>query len=557
MDLLQTLSCTHHSLEKALFFTSSGRRLRAWDELLLASRKWFFCLGHKSQIQQSVDHITDFLDLLLVIAKFQMVPARLTDIAMLLAVSRKQMFWEMIHDPELKASKRNKKADANKEKEAEEDNTSKSNATTSESGETEISGHSGEQDEVESGSDEETGQGSLLHMRAIMLEEVTHVARSESMLRRKLLEQLQSSIAPDLADRGIPEGLAWQVLARMTTEQLRQVTPFPNQILLRVRLFAFLIQSETMHDETMEFVSANRMAEDDQRVEVMTFMSYILRTMLDQESTLTWDHVKDVVDKFPVEDVRDLSKNKKQCIAVVQKQRKHDESMNSSKKLDAEYEKMKKKRHEVDVTVEDLGDMVTSLQKTPTKDLQELCEFAQLLLDFLQMPSTKTWEDIALSSINEEDGPREMFGPKTYQASLNEIACRVTQEETEQGTAVTSDEIVGSNATDTNAEGEAASLRRDDVALLSQTPEQSTTEPTRAPTSPTWRAPRSRSADPHLADGRSTASRSQQGGLNLNDDQRRERAASHRERRTRQSNAPTPILRAHEIDQLKKLIGDI
>lgn len=222
-------------------------------------------------------------------------------------------------------------------------------------------------------------------LKAMLIEEILLKLEGEHKERKVLLDQLKPRIAPELQDRSIPEELAWEILERLTTDQLRYMRPNPKVMLLRIRIFQLLLQCEanteaTMKRETtLKRMRKDRLMNQKDRLAAMHLMEHSLRSRLEKEPDLQMDHVTEEMDKLPVEEVRRLTKSPDECIGNLKTQRESDEVVEKSAGFDA-------------VTVEDLNNLLMFIYKVEWRDLKDLLEYAQMLLDFVQLPHTAVWK---------------------------------------------------------------------------------------------------------------------------------------------------------------------
>jgi len=366
------LSSGYKAKSAAIQDAASLDELPLYIEMQLKVRKWLFSLGDDSQLDFAVSNITNFVHLLVVSAKFQQLPALLTDMLFLLSASAKRLRSEMVYNPPVKAKKRKHQ----EEKKEDKDKKNKSKKKK----------HSEELDESTSSSEGEMSHdhGPMRKLKAAILEEMFDERsrlRAEQQDRKTLLNQIERSLHETLEIRGIPPQLASEILSRMSTRQLRLALPNPNQLLIRIDIFVMLLQCDNACSETLKRIAEKRKVTNDDREKVTKFMEHTMRSLLENEALLNWQHVATVLDKLPVEDVEAYASNGSGCLEMVQAQ------VSAQEQVDDEPIEANA------ITVEDLNTFVMFVEKFSWEQLQEVLEYTQVLIDFLHLPNThQVWQ---------------------------------------------------------------------------------------------------------------------------------------------------------------------
>jgi hypothetical protein len=348
----------------------------------LSLPRMFFNLDSDTQLTFAVESIAGFLHLLIFGAQFEQIPARMTDMIMLLALGIKRWTHEMTYDPPLPEKTKKKRKRSEKRAAAAAALLGDKAASVGVKGDDKNS-QVNQMDMLEEAEFDDSA--AVRRLKAMLIEEILLKLEGEHKERKVLLDQLKPRIAPELQDRSIPEELAWEILERLTTDQLRYMRPNPKVMLLRIRIFQLLLQCEanteaTMKRETtLKRMRRDRLMNQKDRVAAMHLMEHSLRSRLEKEPDLQMDHVTEEMDKLPVEEVRRLTKSPDECIGTLKTQRENDVVVEKSVGFDA-------------VTVEDLNNLLMFIYKVEWRDLKDLLEYAQMLLDFVQLPHTAVWK---------------------------------------------------------------------------------------------------------------------------------------------------------------------
>eukprot|EP00929_Paragymnodinium_shiwhaense_P045335 TRINITY_DN23175_c1_g1_i1.p1 TRINITY_DN23175_c1_g1~~TRINITY_DN23175_c1_g1_i1.p1 ORF type:complete len:974 (+),score=258.09 TRINITY_DN23175_c1_g1_i1:399-3320(+) len=361
-------------------------------KLQLQSLRSLYNLDPENQLSFVVSSISDFLHLLIFGAEFESIPNRMTDLIMLLSLGIKRWRHSQIHDPPLPPRKEKKKASRHKEttvkvvKTEEDEEQAEMNAEANAEAEA-ATAHLAADFAQDNDASMKIDSGSMAVLKARLIEEVLSKIQSEYTDRRNLLKELRLRLRPDLRDRAIPEELCDEILQRMTTDQLRRLKPHPKQILVRLNLFQLLLQCE--HDEegtlkrstTLARIKRDKQVDSKERLTAMHLMAHSLRSSLEKQTDVHWNDVKTAMAKLPVEEVLRLSKSQEECVGILQEQQRLEREMQStSDSFDS-------------VTVEDLNSLLIFIFQVEWKDFKDLMEYAQLLLDFVQLPHKPIWTD--------------------------------------------------------------------------------------------------------------------------------------------------------------------
>lgn len=131
-----------------------------------------------------------------------------------------------------------------------------------------------------------------------------------------------------------------------------------------------------------------------------------------------WDEAAEILSTLPTEELRHYGNDHEKCFEMLEKTYSHAES----KDLKAEADK--EMQAEDAVTVEDLNNMLMFLQKFTYDELHEVLEYAQLLLDFLQLPANDVWRgraarEEALENDVKDDQPTYKQALKSFQDKID------------------------------------------------------------------------------------------------------------------------------------------
>eukprot|EP00927_Polykrikos_kofoidii_P054016 TRINITY_DN48511_c0_g1_i1.p1 TRINITY_DN48511_c0_g1~~TRINITY_DN48511_c0_g1_i1.p1 ORF type:complete len:1190 (+),score=161.02 TRINITY_DN48511_c0_g1_i1:73-3570(+) len=342
-----------------------------------------FNLSAGAQLDFLIDGFNGFFYLLLFGAKFQQIPGRSVDIVMLLTVGVKRRKHRAIYDPML----------------PNENSHTTNSATVAKKGRAEPELKEQENEECSDEAKKLNPQQSqrLRDLKAVILSEVFTRLRDENQDRSHVMEELKSKLASELADRGIPQDFAWDVLETMTTRQLRCLRPNPKQIILRLKFYQLLLRCECDPEKTKERVLEDRRAEDKERHSLMVVMSHDLRSRLEKEPTLVWDDVVEQMARLPVEEVARLESSPNECIDFVRE----------LTRIDKDERQDHRSALGDMVTVEDVNDMLMYIETLRYEELEELLEYAQWLVDFLQIPVTDVWRGLSANAEQEVVEPKD------------------------------------------------------------------------------------------------------------------------------------------------------
>lgn len=432
-----------------------GEKMPLWMRWQLQLPRFFFNLDGDKQLTFAVENITGFLHLLIFTANFEQIPARLTDMIMLLAVGVRRRRHEMIFDPAVVKKRKKKSNEGAAGKNA--------NVVYGKSATVAVtlpvvnkSAKSFKEDEGEDELDEDSEDDQAQHapvrcLKALMLEEILMKQRGDHQRRMDLIEKLKPTLEGEMRDRCIPSELAWEILDRMTTEQLRSAERMPQQLLLRIRMFVLLIQCEADHPSSLNRIERTREGTSKQRLKATHILETTLRPKLRAQDKLKWEDVLHATNRVPVEEVVRLTRLLDECLNIVADQKDHVEQIEKDiNQFDREA-----------ITVEDLNSMLMVIEKQSTEELQELLEYAQMLLDFLGMPGTDTWEGFSAPGrpqrVETASSADDASCAGSYKDKLHEMKKRVVEEEasTNEG----SHTLLASQADSASLYGNAASSR--------------------------------------------------------------------------------------------------
>jgi hypothetical protein len=341
-------------------------------------------------------------------AEFGQLPARLTDIMFLLGASIKSLRWDLINNPPLKVKKKKKKEgkkgdqpawaaagvkvvkegrkgtlikDGDSLKIRWEDAPTRPAVVKSWKG---MKPYGKEevaetQNETQGDSDDDAQErGPIQQLKSMILRDIFERLRKEQEARRDSMKEVKNVLSPMLTDRLVPEELGWEVLDRLNTQQVQSTLVNPAQVLLRVRFFEYLLQSDGDSGAALERIGEARDAEALERADVMKFMRFMLRKDFETR-TMHWDQATEILNTFPVEQLQRLANDREQCLELLDK-------------IDS-YEPEEPDANVDAITVEDMNSMLMFLERFSYEELHEVLEYTQMLLDFLQLPCTDTWQN--------------------------------------------------------------------------------------------------------------------------------------------------------------------
>lgn len=246
--------------------------------------------------------------------------------------------------------------------------------------------------------DDVQDRGKMQQLKAMILQDVFERLITQSTKRHKVLENLKPYLEPMLRARLIPLELAWEVLDRMTNQQLQAALVNPSQVLLRIRFFIHLMQCDADSDAALQRISEQQLSEEQDRADVMKFIEFTLRSGMENRS-MHWDEAAAIFNTLPLEELRYFGNEPDQCFEMLERTAKF--YKNHKEHTKADYDDC--------VTVEDLNNMLMFLQKFTFEELHEVMEYAQLLLDFLQLPCSEVWRGHAarVAAMEAEIDPEE------------------------------------------------------------------------------------------------------------------------------------------------------
>lgn len=434
--------------------------------------KYVFGLDLAAQNAFAVDCIEQFAYMLLVSANFEQLPARMTDLMMLLASSIKSLRDDLLNDPNPKVKKKKKpvagQAGENQKEQIAappwaaisayvskdgrkgqlvsvrpwrvkwEDNgvieevkkwkgmqprKPPAKAVAAEGADAEGEGATAAANpeligDIADAQDEEDDniqeRGQMQQLKTWILRDIFERNARESGKRRRLLEDLRPILKPMLKERMVPEELAWEVLDRMTSAQLNATRVNPAGVLLRIRFFVHLMQCDADSEAALERIKEFHKIEVRERANVMKFLEFTLRSGMENKS-MHWDEAAEILRTLPVEELRHLANENELCFEMFEQVGKF---IANKKELHADVDA---------VNVEDLNNMLMFLQKFTYDELQEVLEYSQMLLDFLTLPSSEVWggkkKEQRIEEADAIPDPPYKVELKNFEDSINRDPC--------------------------------------------------------------------------------------------------------------------------------------
>jgi len=243
-------------------------------------------------------------------------------------------------------------------------------------------------------------------LKISLLQEVFCNLMRETREKQQLLEQVRNGHLRDtLAREKVPLDAAWDVLDKLTNDQLRRAKKCPVEMYSRVEFnIALSMCSENML-ETIHSTIKDHEKEKKERKRINNFLKFHLREYLDQDPDLDWHEIHQMLNTMPIVELNRLTENPDRVVQLA-KQQKADQG---NPELDAGG-----KVNDNVLTVEDLNSMVMFLQKLPYNELHQIIEFTQLLIDFLDLPTNAKWRDQVVRR-----GRREAEAPTFYRGMFD------------------------------------------------------------------------------------------------------------------------------------------
>jgi len=194
---------------------------------------------------------------------------------------------------------------------------------------------------------------------------------------------------------------AYDILDRLTNDQLRKACKNPEQMHKRVDFnltLDSLIQNEELA-QTIRNAHMQRKEENEHRISIYELIKFQIKKELDENPDIEWSQVEEVLSRLPVEQLEQIKKQPTHAIRLVFEYR-----------TGAEDNEVQSEGHASDhVTVEDVCTAIMQLQKLQAKDLHNLLEYTQLLLDYLTFPAQVQWRDDVV-----DRGQQEKENPEFY-----------------------------------------------------------------------------------------------------------------------------------------------
>jgi hypothetical protein len=244
-------------------------------------------------------------------------------------------------------------------------------------------------------------------LKVALLQELFGRLLFESKIKRDLLDRVHEGDLKDVLIREkVPLDAAWDVLDKLTNEQLRRTQNHPVEMYSRVEFNITLAMCSERMLDTIRKTTKEHEQEKRARKRINNFLKFHLREYLDQDPDLDWHEVHQMLNLLPVVELNRLTENPDKVVQMAKRQRQDAEAEAKEKAFEGD---------ENDVlTVEDVNSMLMFLQKLPYDELHMIIEFTQLLLDFLSLPACAEWRKDVV-----ERGKREEQAPDFYRGMFN------------------------------------------------------------------------------------------------------------------------------------------
>lgn len=251
--------------------------------------------------------------------------------------------------------------------------------------------------------------------------------------KRNLIDIARASrLADVLQQLKMPHMAAWDILDKLTNDQLHRVAVHPTEICRRVN-FNLILSSctdmayrENIRENIQRVVDDNK-HEKEVRKSIYKYFQFHLRERLEQDPDLDmdWRNVVQVLNTLPVVEldrlVHELELHHDKQVSAYQTQIERagmgysdpvidlvKTLYDDSKRRDAG-ETLDDHDDKGVLTVEDLNSMLMFLQKLPYDELHLVIEWTQLLIDFRSLPTNAAWRDAVVHR-----GSREVEDPSYY-----------------------------------------------------------------------------------------------------------------------------------------------
>jgi len=344
---------------------------RGWKHWRLLLIRHMCGLSPDYQVECLKGQIGDFVGMLLLLSRFKQLPSRTTDLIFFASRAVNRLKKQLSEHPNMSRQPKWVNSDSDSE----------------------MSGH------------RLAAFSTLEKLKMAMLEELFSRLLAEVKEKRELLDTVRPRVTEVTEPQGVPKEATWDVLDRLTNDQLRKGAVAPVQMFKRVDFNLMLARCTEDVDGTIRHVVTEREREKHERKAIYKLLQFNVRKPLAAMPKVNWRQVVFVMDMLPVEELRRLKEDPMKCLDLVQNYRfEQDREENHQAKV----EQMKDY-----VTVEDVNSMVMYLQRLSVEDLQSLLEFAQVLIDFLTFPTNAHWRDTVLVR-----GMREHENPFFYRSIM-------------------------------------------------------------------------------------------------------------------------------------------
>mmetsp|Transcript_8460 Transcript_8460/g.13729 ORF Transcript_8460/g.13729 Transcript_8460/m.13729 type:complete len:460 (+) Transcript_8460:74-1453(+) len=224
----------------------------------------------------------------------------------------------------------------------------------------------------------------------------------------------EGNLRDSLVKENIPIEAAWDVLDKLTNEQLRTAALHPIEIYKRIDFNLILSKAtnnvkasmkETLHNHREEMVIRRR---------IYRFLDYEMREKIEEDPDLNYHDVHSALNALPLVELQRILNSVDALIDVAEYYQKRGNIV----------EVFKGDVHNI-LTVEDLNSMLMFIQKLPYKKLHLVIEWTMMLLDYLVLPAKAQWrEDLVARGQREKKDPRYYLEHHRLRQKMREESAR-------------------------------------------------------------------------------------------------------------------------------------
>eukprot|EP00427_Karlodinium_veneficum_P006492 CAMPEP_0169179204 /NCGR_PEP_ID=MMETSP1015-20121227/67515_1 /TAXON_ID=342587 /ORGANISM="Karlodinium micrum, Strain CCMP2283" /LENGTH=654 /DNA_ID=CAMNT_0009254235 /DNA_START=350 /DNA_END=2315 /DNA_ORIENTATION=- len=239
-------------------------------------------------------------------------------------------------------------------------------------------------------------------LKIALLELMFATCLEESRDKRNLLDKVKKGHLKEVLERdGVPLPAAWDVLEKLTNDQLRRAEDHPVEMYTRVLFNITLSRCAERRLATIKEAVAAYEDDKSKRKRVTNFLKFMLRDTLEDDPDIEWSTVHQKLNRYPVTELNRMAADPGLFLNFVQEVK---NAQNVAPQIPEGAEDL---QHVL--TIEDLTSMLMYLQKLPKEELHYIIEYTQLLIDFLSLPAHSPWRMAVV-----ERGRKEAKNPQFY-----------------------------------------------------------------------------------------------------------------------------------------------